>query len=138
MNIDSIEQISIEAEGIQAYLEERAPDDPSSLIDRGNELSVYIARTGKLLADAKYHHDIELSSSIVRELGKQCGCPASVLKSLVESSCARTSMLVNTLERMNRTAVHQQEWIRTVISYTKEEMRSSTPVNQKRYETQAR
>ena len=43
----------------------------------------------------------------------------------------RENLLVNTLERLNRAATHQMDWLRTVISKAKEEMRYSNGISQK-------
>lgn len=131
MNITSIEDLEREVEDIDAYLSVIPPDEPDAVIERGNELSVFIARTGKMLADAKYHQDTAIAESIVYHLGKQAGCPASILKQLVESTCKRENYLVNSIERLNRAATHQLDWLRTVISKAKEEMRFSNGIGQR-------
>lgn len=131
MTITPIEELEREAEEINEYLTTVPPEDPNMAIERGNELSAYIARTGKMLADAKFYQDQAIAQSIVYNLGKQAGCPASVLKQLVESSCQRENLLVNTIERLNRAATHQLDWLRTVISMAKEEMRTSNGISQK-------
>lgn len=89
MIITPIEELEREVDDVEAYLSEIPPDEPDLVIERGNELAVYISRTGKMLADAKYHQDKAIAESIVYNLGKNAGCPASVLKQLVESTCRR-------------------------------------------------
>lgn len=131
MIITPIEELEREIDDIEAYLSEVPPDEPDLVIERGNELSVYISRTGKMLADAKYHQDKAISESIFYNLGKNAGCPASMLKQLVESTCRRENYLVNSIERLNRAATHQLDWLRTVISKAKEEMRYSNGINQR-------
>ncbi|MEG2341430.1 MAG: hypothetical protein RSB69_11865 [Odoribacter sp.] len=131
MTITSIEDLEREVDDVEGYLQELPPDDPDLVIERGNELSVFIARTGKMYADAKYHQDEALAKSIVYELGKQAGCPASILKQLVEATCKRQNLLVNSIERLNRAATHQLDWLRTVISKAKEEMRLSNGIGQR-------
>lgn len=131
MIITPIEELEREIDDIEAYLSEVPPDEPDLVIERGNELSVYISRTGKMLADAKYHQDKAISESIVYNLGKNAGCPASMLKQLVESTCRKENYLVNSIERLNKAATHQLDWLRTVISKAKEEMRYSNGINQR-------
>lgn len=131
MIITPIEELEREIDDIEAYLSEVPPDEPDLVIERGNELSVYISRTGKMLADARYHQDKAISESIVYNLGKNAGCPASMLKQLVESTCRRENYLVNSIERLNKAATHQLDWLRTVISKAKEEMRYSNGINQR-------
>ncbi|MCM1031604.1 MAG: hypothetical protein NC410_09230 [Oscillibacter sp.] len=131
MTITSIEELEREAEEINEYLSIVPPEEPNLAIERGGELAAYIARTGKMLADAKFYQDQAIAQSIVYNLAKQAGCPASVLKQLVESSCKRENLLVNTIERLNRAATHQLDWLRTVVSMAKEEMRTSNGISQK-------
>ena len=131
MKITPIEELEREAEEINEYLSTVPPEEPNLAIERGGELSAYIARTGKMLADAKFYQDQAIAQSIVYNLGKQAGFPASVLKQLVESSCQRENLLVNTIERLNRAATHQLDWLRTVVSMAKEEMRTSNAISQK-------
>ena len=130
MVINTIGELEREAGEIDAYLSALPPGEPSLVIEHGNEVAVYIARTGKMLADARYHLNVEMATTIVRELGKQAGCPPSVLKQLVSSSCARASLLVDTIERQNRAATHRLDWLRTVVSHAKEEMRLSNGISQ--------
>ena len=48
------EELTKEAQKIQDFLEITMSDDPQEVIERGSDLQVYMARTGKMLADAKY------------------------------------------------------------------------------------
>lgn len=129
--ITPIELLEKEVEELDGFFSVLPPDDPSLAVERGNELAAIVARTGKMLADAKWHQDTAIAESIVYNLGKQAGCPASVLKQLVEASCKRENHLVNSAERLNRAAVHQLDWLRTVISKAKEEMRLSNGIGQR-------
>ena len=63
--ITKIEDIKFELEAIQQFLEISISEDMAEVEQRGNELVVYMARSGKLLADAKYHRDEKLKSAIV-------------------------------------------------------------------------
>ena len=47
-----------EIEEMQSFLEITASDNPKELIDRLTDINVYLARSGKLLADAKAYQDI--------------------------------------------------------------------------------
>ena len=48
-----MEALRKEAAEIQAYLEITISDDPSEMLERLATLNVYMARSGKMLADAK-------------------------------------------------------------------------------------
>jgi hypothetical protein len=96
------------------------------MIERGNDLNVFLARSGKMLADAKYHLDAKTQSVLIDELrkaGTLAGIPATTINILIKSSCKQENYLVNWLERINRTCVHQLDWLRTCISKAKEEAR---------------
>ena len=54
MTITPIEDLEKEVDDIEAYLSTLPPEDANLAIERGNELSVYIARTGKMLSDARF------------------------------------------------------------------------------------
>lgn len=55
LNITPVENIVTELSSIDAFLNITMSEQIEEAILRGNDLAVYIARTGKLLADAKYH-----------------------------------------------------------------------------------
>jgi len=128
MIIASIEQLEKEAGEIQAYLEITISDDPAEAVQRGNDLAVYIARTGKMLADARHHQDQRMKSTIMiklKEIGKDANIPATTMNNLIKSSCYMENYLVNWIERLNRSATHQLEWCRTLVSKAKIEMQFS-------------
>lgn len=101
MHITPIEEIMHEAEGIQLILESLIPEEGGILVDRYREVNSYLARTGKMLADAKYH----LS-------GKE------------KNDRRVEQLLVDWLDRLNVTCTRQLESIRTLISKEKEEMKT--------------
>ena len=125
-NITPRELLLKEAEEIQAFLDVTVGDDPSEIVNRGNDLSVYISRTGKMLADAKAHLDEKKKSEIMEQLrgvGLKINIPATTLNDLIRSSCEDENYLVTWIERLNRTSTHQMDWCRTLISKLKEEMK---------------
>ena len=97
LNITPIDKISNELAAIDSYLNITMSEEVQEAVLRGNDLAVYIARTGKLLADAK-------------------------VNAIIDSLCKDEQYLVDWCERLNRTATHQLEWCRTVISKAKAEM----------------
>lgn len=125
-NITSRENLLKEAEKIQAFLDITCGDDPEEIVNRGNDLSVYISRTGKMLADAKAHLDAKKKSAIMEQLrgvGLKLNISATTLNDLIRSTCEDENYLVTWIERLNRTATHQLDWCRTLISKLKEEMK---------------
>ena len=120
--ITSMSQITVELQDIQNFIEETMSEDPNEAVLRGNDLSVYMARTGKLLADAKFHRDKKLRSEIVSQIKEMVKLPPSVATKFTDTLVERESYLMNWAERSNRSCTHQLEWCRTIISKAKAEM----------------
>ena len=128
------EDLKSEALKIQEFLEITCSEQPEEVVERGNDLAVYIARTGKMLADAKHFQDQRKKDSIMiqlKEIGKGTKIPASTLNDLITASCKEENYLVTWIDRLNRSATHQMDWCRTLVSKSKEEMRLSQGMNQK-------
>ena len=117
-----------ECEQIQAFLEITMTEDPNEIINRGNDLQVYLARTGKMLADAKRELNEKKRSEIfdiLRKTSQETGATAKAVNGLIDSICSNENYLVDWLERLNRTCTHQLDWCRSVLSKAKEELRLS-------------
>lgn len=121
-----IEGIRNEAQQIQEFLEITTSDDPQEVIERGNDLQVYMARTGKLLADAKYilndqkRHE---TMDIIRDFIIDQKLSAKVQNALIDGLCKEEQYLVDWIDRLNAACTHQLDWCRSVNSKNKEEMR---------------
>jgi predicted transcriptional regulator len=128
MNLDIApsEQILKELAGIDAFLNITCNEQIEEVVQRGNDLSVHLARSGKLLADAKYHLDRKMKSEVfdtLKEAGKQAKASQTAVNKIIASLCAEEQYLVNWADRANRTATHQLDWLRSLLSKAKEEMR---------------
>ena len=100
-------------------------EEVEEAVVRGNDLAVYIARTGKLLADAKYHLNEKKKSEVfdtLRETASRAKATSKAVNAIIDSLCKEEQYLVDWCERLNRAATHQLEWCRTVISKAKAEM----------------
>ena len=121
-----IEGIRNEAQQIQEFLEISMSDNPQEVIERGNDLQVYMARTGKLLADAKYilndqkRHE---TMDIIRDFIIDQKLSAKVQNALIDGLCKEEQYLVDWIDRLNAACTHQLDWCRSVNSKNKEEMR---------------
>jgi len=116
--ISSMEQLEKDSLEIQAFLDITCSEDANEAVYRGNKITFYMARSSKMLADAKYHRDMareDLRLKINESLAP------SVLKLFIESATQRENYLVNWIERLNSTCSHQLDWLRTVISKAKAE-----------------
>lgn len=124
--ITPLKDLLAEAAIIQDFLEEPITDDMEAVIERGNNILAYIARTGKMKADARFHKDIKTRSSIMqqlKEMSTTLKLPASTMNNLVNAMCEEENHLLEWCDRLNRTSTHQLDWLRTLVSKEKEEMR---------------
>lgn len=131
-HICTLEALEKEAKEIDSFLNISCSDDMNEVVDRGNDLAVHISRTGKMLADAKYHKDQKLKSSIIKtiqETAKMANLSITTINKLIDANCETENYLVNWIERMNRTATHQLDWLRTLISKSKAEMQTINYMN---------
>ena len=121
MNIDDLLQ---EAQEIQDFLES-VPDnneDPNELAIRLTYLNNYMARSGKMLADAKQMQDSAISAAYAEHSKAILKMPATIAMKFIASQTVTENYLVNWLDRINRTCTHQSDNIRTQISFSKEQM----------------
>lgn len=126
LNITPKDRILSELTDIDSFLNITMSENPEEALQRGNDLASHVARTGKLLADAKYHLNQARSSEVMetlRETAKNAKATAKAVNALVDSLCREEQYQVDWCERANRTATHQLSWCVTVISKAKEEMK---------------
>ena len=115
-----------ECREIDAYMGITPSDNIEEIVERGNDLIVYINRTGKMLADAKYHLNVIRKAEImdILKIIIPEKLSAKVQNALIDSVAREQQYLVDWCERLNRTAVHQLDWCRTLISKAKVEMQT--------------
>jgi hypothetical protein len=126
--ITSYERLLSETGDIQAYAEITPSDNPNEIAQRIVDLGVYIARTGKMLADAKYHLNRKRRDDTMELIEKILGdkkLSAKVQNSLIDSLCRDEQYLVDWKERLNRAVTHQQDAMRSLLSYERENLRIS-------------
>lgn len=121
MSITSKENIQTELEEIQNFLEITLSEDINEAVVRGNDLAVYMARSGKLLADAKTHKDEALKSETMLRIKELMSLPASTSNKFIETLTKEENHLVTWADRINAACSRQLEWCRTVISKGKAE-----------------
>jgi hypothetical protein len=117
--LDAMEKECLE---ISFFLESNCSEDGHEAAERGDQLNVFMARTGKMLADAKYHQDIALNENTLLVHETYRSMSASTKNKLIESMCQRENYMVTWIERLNRTCTHQQAFMITLISKAKTEM----------------
>lgn len=92
----------------------------SSLVSRGLFILPAFTRFS-YSAMAKYEQDLALiKASRLKDL---IPLAPSVQKEILKSACAEENKIVNWLDRINRTCVHQSDNLRTQLSFEKEQIR---------------
>lgn len=124
LNITPLSNIFQELSEISKFTEITMSEEPEEAVQRGNQLAVYMARTGKLLADAKYHRDRKLRSEVIEQLKAVNSMAPSVATKFVETLVENESHAVKWAERMNAACTNQLEWCRSVLSKAKAEMQA--------------
>lgn len=115
-------QIRMELLEMQDFLEIEMSEDVTEAVLRGNTLTVYMARSGKLIADAKIHHDRKLRSDIIEQIKSINSMAPSVAVKFTNTLVENESYLVTWSTRINASCTHQLDWCRTIISKAKAEM----------------
>lgn len=130
MNLDNILDLgTLESEALRIYelLQNEVPEEPSAVIDHCNALIVELARTAKMKADAKYWLTKAEKQSTLKYV-KQ-GHQPSIVKDLAKSDNEVEIYLFEFIDRLNRTCTHDIDWMRSLLSWNKEEMRQTPPVH---------
>ena len=86
-------------------------------------LCVYMARSGNMLADAKYIQDLERNRVYTEYSKLILKMPATVATKFIESQTGEVNYLVNWLDRINRACTHQADSLRTIFSFVKENLK---------------
>jgi hypothetical protein len=109
---------------MQIYLETPAGHEPQDLLDRIEYLNILVAKSGQLLAKAKYIQDDIINTGLLQameqELDKKLS--PSLVNKFVNSGAKNINYLVSWADRINAAATHQLDGIRTIISYKKAEL----------------
>lgn len=117
------DQLQSKAERMNAYLQEKPSDEPNDIIDRINNLSVLISQSGECLAAAQYYKDAIISSETMQVIknGYVDKVSMTVINNLIKSLAKEENYLVNQFDRINATATHQLDGLRSILSYRKTE-----------------
>jgi hypothetical protein len=69
----------------------------------------------------------------LEKAAKQAGATATAVNAIIKSLCKQEQYLVDWCERTNRSATHQLDWARTVISKAKAEMQYTSNYQNSRF-----
>lgn len=104
-------------------MESDTGDNPDDLVARLSDINVYLARTGKMLADAKLLQDQAITAAYSEHANAIMKMTPTVSIKFINSITSKENYLVNWLDRMNRALVHSSDNLRTQVSYNKEQLR---------------
>lgn len=124
----SIQDLHVKAENMQNFLEEKYDSrDAEKLIKRMEVLQILIAESGRCLADAKWYQDKMINSSIMESIKRayEEKLSPSTINKFVATSAKEYNYLVNVFDRINASATHQNDSLRSILSYRKSEMQLS-------------
>lgn len=115
-----------EIEEISGFLNITCQNNPIEIQERIAATMVYVVRTGEMLADAKRmlrkKKSDEIQNTIIKIAQENC-LSAKVQNALLDSIAEDESFLVDRLDRLNASATHQLDALRTLLSYEKEALR---------------
>jgi hypothetical protein len=123
-NVTPPEAIAQELETYQAYLmQEYRSDMYADVIDRMDTLAGYMARSGKLWADASWHYNKLIDNEIMKCLKDMLHetLSTTTVNKLIEAKAKDYKHLLLFAERVNRSATHQLDCMRSVLSSLKAE-----------------
>lgn len=117
------EELMVKAKRFQTFLETRPGQEPDQLLERMELLAILMAQSGQCLAEAKYHQDQVINGEIGQAIDRAFSekLSASTINQYVKSAAKDYNYLVNWLDRINASATHQLDALRTIISYRKTE-----------------
>lgn len=120
------DQLKEKAAKFQTFLETRHGQEPDQLLERMELLAILVAQSGQCLAEAKYHQDQVINGEIGQAIDRMLTdkLSATTINQYVKTAAKEHNYLVNWLDRINASATHQLDALRTIISYRKTEFQS--------------
>ena len=111
---------------MSSYLNITCSNNPTEIQERISVIMVYVMRTGEMLADAKKllrkRKSDEIQNTIIQIAKENC-LSAKVQNALLDSIAEEECYLVDRLDRLNASATHQLDALRSLLSYEKESLR---------------
>ena len=114
------------ADRMNEYLQAKCGSEPDDILQRIEYLSVLISQSGECLAAAKYYHDVLVHSELMNIIRDRMAdsLSATVLNKFVNALAKEESYLVKQFDRINSSAVHSLDGLRSILSYRKTEFSS--------------
>lgn len=119
----NLEELKKKAEAMQQFIERPLPEEPNELIKHLENVDVLMAQSGRMLADAKYYQDAIKNAAILKSLSDEYSTLSQSAKNeFIKTEAKDQNYMVNWIDRINASAVHIKDSIRTIISYRKKEL----------------
>lgn len=112
-----------ELDSFQSELEIEVSDNPEEVQMRIRRLQTIMARSGKIWADAKRDLKAAMKAEITKtiiEIAQAQFLSAKAQNALVDCLCSNHAHLVDYSDRINKTATHQSDAMRSLLSYEKQ------------------
>jgi hypothetical protein len=109
---------------MQTYLEIEVSEDPNEICERMRTISVYMARSSRMLAEAKAYRR-KAEKDTIGSLPDFGTMPANTLKKYLEVCAYEWYEIEDALENLYKSCVHSIDSLRSLLSYSKEDMRLS-------------
>lgn len=124
-NITELDVIQDNLIEIQHFIEQDySADMIDAVITRANKLEAYMAMSGKMLADAKWHCSQYFNSEFAKAIKESSKFSASTTNMYLKSVCRDYQYLVDWADRINASCTHQLDFSRTLVSKIKAEMQN--------------
>lgn len=123
-NVLSQQMLHDKARDMQLFLEEKYATEANDIMKRMGVMQILIAESGRCLADAKWYQDKIINGAIMESLKKayEEKLSPSTINKFVTTAARDYNYLVNVFDRINATATHQNDSLRSLLSYKKAEM----------------
>ena len=120
----TLDELKIKADKMQSFLEQKPSDQEEGIIDRLELLQILMAQSGDCLANAKYLLDMRKNDSITQSLKEALAgdWSTTIIHKKIDALCREENFLVNRFDRINSSAVHQIDALRSILSYRKAQM----------------
>ena len=117
-----------EIKEMQEFLEIEVSEDANEICERLRTINVYMARSSRMLAEAKAHRR-KAERDTFAGLPDFHTMPANTLKKYLEVCAYEWYEIEDALDSLYKTCVHQMDGLRSLLSFTKEDMRLSRSGN---------
>lgn len=122
----TLQELQATASKMQEFLEAKIDtDSETEIIERMELLQILLAKSGNLLADAKFLQDSATLDATMQVVNDPCmyGQSATFINKFVNAAGKEFNHIVTWFDRINSAAGKQHAGLITVLSFRKEQMK---------------